>query len=323
MRRIVSLCLVLLILVGMLTAFTSCASPVYMTIGTEEVRYDLVKSFVHSHLAAYSEEELKDEALRDEIRERVLNDLKMAFVIPNVAKELGVRLTSDKKDAIEEELDYYQSMGDLYDELLAAQFATEEVFETLLTINAYDDLVFDAITEGAALGTDRFSGSNEVVDADLAKGDWYACEYIVLCYDDVNREIRKKELEEVRAAIASGISFSDASKTLKKLYVSEFTYGIEGCFTSTIMLEETENTVKALGIGEISEIKESYTADGSACYLLVRRNAISDEYVDAHYNDVVAYYLTREYTLYMKERAEALTVTVLEKYKDLDILDIE
>ena len=323
MRRILSLVLTVIIVLMSLSSLTSCQSPTYMTIGTEEVSYDMVRSFVLTHLAAYEEEELQDEALRDEIRERVMQDLRMAFVIPHVAKELGVTLTSSVKDAIEEDLAYYQSLGDLYEEMLAAQFATEEVFDTLLTINAYDDLVFDAITDGAALGGDRFSGSNEVVDADLEKGDWYACDYIVLYYDDVNHDTRKAALDAARADILGGKSLKDATAEIKRLYPSEFYLTSDGCFTSSIYSEDFEAAVKALKIGEVSEVIESYTSDGYPCLMLIRRNAISDAYVDENYNTVISYYLAREYASYMKERALALEVVIDSKYENMDILDIQ
>ena len=151
MRRIISLLLVVFTLFSLVT-LTSCGTSTYMTVGGQKVTYDFVKSFVHNHLAAYTEEELEDESLREEIRERVMYDLRMTFVILTVADELGIKLSSSEKSAIKEELEYYESLGDIYKQLLLEQNATEKVFKTLLEISAYDTLVFDAITEGAALG---------------------------------------------------------------------------------------------------------------------------------------------------------------------------
>jgi len=323
MRRLISLTLSLVLLFLSLVSLTSCQSPTYMTIGDQEVSYDVVKSFVKTHLSVYTEEELKDEAIRNTVRENVMRDLRMAFVILQVASELGVVLTPDVKDIIEEELDYYRGLGDTYDALLAEQHATDEVFEMLLTINAYDDLVFDALTEGGALGDDRFSATNEVVDADLQKGDWYAAEYVVLYFDDVNRASRLEAINKVRTDVLAGSSFREATADIKKLYPSEFYLTSDGCFTSSIYSEDFENAVKSLKVGEVGEVISSYTSDGYPCFMLIKRLEISDAYVDAEYNTVISYYLAREYASFMEERAETLTVEIAEDYRGTDILDIE
>lgn len=323
MRRILSLALALLLLASSLFLFASCASPVYMTVGSEDVSYDVVRSFVKMHLSGYTAEELKDEAKREEIRETVLSDLRKTYIIPNIAKELGLRLTSEMKKGIEEELDYYRNLAE-FDAMLEAQFATEEVFEALMTINAYDTLVFDAITEGGALGAtegDRFSGTNEVIEADLAKGDWYAAEYVVVLQVD---SVTKTMLTKARDAILAGSSFKDAVADIEKSYSADLRYrAIDECFTSTIYAEDFEKTVQSLEVGGVSEVMLSLTADGRPCYMLIRRNALSRDYIDENYNTVISQYLTREYTLYMTERAKALEIKIAKKYENQDLLEIE
>lgn len=326
MKRILLSLLLALSLLTSLFTLTSCGSATYMTIGGEKVSYDVVKSFTLNHLASYTEEELADEALREEIREKILSDLRMTYVVLVVADELGVSLTPSAKASIEEELTYYQSLGTNYELMLEAQFATEEVFEKLLEISAYDTLVFDAITEGAVLGSeygDRFSAANDVIEADLKKGDWYAAEYMVLVYDDVNKTARKEAIEASRDALLQGRSFADATKTLDELYGSEFTLANDGAFTSLEYTEDFENAVKALEIGGVSEVIDTCTATGESCFMVIRRNELSRTYIDEEYNTVISKYLTREYASYMTERAEALEVVIARKYRDSDILDIE
>lgn len=324
MRRIFSFLLVICLLCSF-CLLTSCGNATYMTIGGQKVSYDVVRSFVHNHLAAYTEEELRDEALRDEIRERVFYDLRMTFVIPAVAEELDVKLTSSAKSAIKEQLEFYQSLGDDYELLLEAQNATEEVFKKLLEISAYDDLVFDAITDGAALGEegDRFSATNEIIEADLNNGDWYAAEYIVLEYDDVNKSARKEAMEKARVAILSGSSFKDASADLKKLYVSESVVATDAAFTLLEYTEDFENAVKALEIGGLSEIIDTYTSEGASCFMLIRRIEVSRTYIEEEFDTIISKYLTREYAQYMTDRAEALEIVIVKKYRESDILDIE
>lgn len=320
-RRILSVFLSLALLLS-LCLFTSCGgNATYMTVGTEKVSYDMVRSFVLSHRAAYTEEELRDEAVREEIREKVLTDLRMAYVVLNVARELDLGLTDELEDGIEADYEYFSEQGDEFDKMLEAQYATKKVFKTLLTISAYDTLLFDAITEGGALGDDRFLTTNDVIDADIAKGDWYAAEYIVVAQQD---KATKSIMEKAREALLAGATFKEASADIEKSYAANLRYrAVDECFTSTIYSEEFEDAVKSLEIGGVSEVIASYTSDGRPCYMLIRRMALSDEYIDEHYNDVIAQYLTREYAAYMKERAMSLTVTVAKKYRDVDLLDIE
>lgn len=324
MRRILSVLLAVLLLVSLIL-LTSCGSATYMTVGGEKVSYDMVKSFVHNHLAAYTEEELRDEAIREKIRETVYHDLRMTFVVLVLAEELDLKLTPSAKSSIKEQLEFYQSLGENYELLLKEQNATEAVFKKLLEISAYDDLVFDAITDGAALGDegDRFSASNEVIEADLKKGDWYAAEYIVLQYDDVNKPARKEAIEKARAAILSGASFKDASADIKKLYVSESVVATDAAFTSLEYTEDFENAVKALEVGGVAEVIDTYTAEGGNCFMLVRRIELSRTYIEEEFDTIISKYLTREYAEYMTERAEALEIVTVKKYSDTDILDIE
>lgn len=324
MRRTVSVLLALCLLVSLFT-LTSCGSATYLTVGGEKVSYDFVKSFVHNHLASYTEEELRDEALRDEIREKVYHDLKMTFVVLVLADELNVKLTSDAKAAMKEELQYYQSLGESYEILLAQQNATEAVFKKLLEISAYENLVFDAITDGAALGDagERFSATNELIEADLKKGDWYAAEYLVLEYDDVNKPARKEAVEKAKSALLSGSSFKDATTDIKKLYVSESVVATDAAFTSLEYTEDFENAVKALEVGGVSEILDTYTAEGASCFMLVRRIELSRTYIEEKFDTIISKYLAREYANYMTERAESLEIVTVKKYRDSDILCIE
>ena len=326
MRRIISLLLAVLTLFSLVT-LTSCGTSTYMTVGGQKVSYDFVKSFVHTHLSVYTEEELEDESLREEIRERVMNDLRMTFVILVVADELGVKLSSAEKSAIKEEFEYFESLGDYYDQLLEGQNATSAVFKKLLEISAYDDLVFDAITEGAALGdeeTDRFSGAYDIVLNDFENGPWYAAEFVLLQYDDVNKSARKESIESVRAAILAGETFDDASSAMKKKYASETVVAKEYAFTELEYTEEFETAVKALEVGGVSEVIETYTSEGNPCFMVIRRNTLDKSYIyDKYFDEVTSKYLTREYAKYMMDRAESLKVVIVKKYRDEDILDIK
>lgn len=317
-RRGLTLFLALLLLGSALLLFTSCKSPTVMTIGGEKVPYDLLKSFVKTYMASYTEEELANEEVREKIRNAVFTDLKNAYAARALAAELGLKLDSSAKKAIQNELDFYRSASD-YEEMLEAMYATDEVMEELVTLDYYDDLVYDWL-----VSTDsRFASDNDTIDADLSSGEWYAAEYVILTVDSVNRETRRKEMEEAREKVLKGTSLRDATEELDQRYASEYVYATDGCFTTSIYSADFEETVKALNEGEISEVVETYTADGYPCLMLLRRTAISDSYVDQNYNDIIAYYLAREYAAYMEEHAASLEIVFKDKYQNLDILTIE
>ncbi len=319
-RKSISVALAILLLVSSLFVFTACSEDTMLTVDGQKVSYDMIRSFVKNHLAAYSEEELKDEAVREEIRNAVLSDIKNAYVIKVVAEELDVKLDKEAKAAVKEELEYYKS-ADNFKELLEQMNATEDVLEELIKISALDDMVFDSLTENAYGG--RFASDNDTIDADLAAGDWYAAEFVVLIYDSVNHDKRKAEMELARQAVMKGESFKSAISKISSSYSSEYYLTNDGCFTSTIYAEDFEETVKGLSIGEVSSVFETYTSDGYSCLMFMRRNAISDDYVDENYDEIISYYLAREYTEYMTERVEALEIKYTDEYKDFDILDIE
>lgn len=317
-RQILSLCLALLLLSLSLFALSSCGSPTVMTIGGAEVSYDMLRSFVKTYLSTYTEEELAQEDVRQEIRDYVMSDLKKAYAVRALAEELDLKLNSATKDAIEEEMDYYRSIED-YETMLVQMYATDEVFEELVTLTYYDDAVFDML-----VSTDsRFASDNDTIDADLESGEWYAAEYVILTVDETNREARREDLEEARQAILNGASMRTATERIYSLYGSEYVYATDGCFTTTIYSEVFEETIRALEIGSLSEIVETTTSDGYPCLMLLRRTKISEEYVDNNYNTIIAYYQAREYATYMEEYTETLDVVFQGKYKDMDILDIE
>ncbi len=317
-KKTVSLLLALLLLLSTLFLLTSCKSPTVLTLGKQEVSYDMLRSFVKTYMASYSEEELADEAVREEIRSFVLTDLKNAFVVREVASELGIKLDSTAKKAIQEQMKYYRSASD-YEEMLKSMNATDEVLEELVELDRYDDLVYDYLTSTDS----RFASDNDTIDADLAESEWFAAEYVILTVDSVNREARRNGMEEAREKVLGGSSLRDATEKLYELYGTEYVYATDGCFTTTIYSEDFEKTVKELKIGEVSEVVETYTSEGYPCLMLLRRTEISDSYVDQNYNDIIAYYLAREYAFYMSERAEALDVVFKGKYQDFDILTIE
>lgn len=312
---LISVALILVISLAVVVPLMLLGGKTYLTVGGEKVSYDMVRCTVKQYMSIYTEEELKDEAVRQEIRDMVYEDLRLRYVVYTVAKEQGVSLTSSQKREIREQMKAYRALDD-YKEMLDAMYATDSVMEDLLYIDALDTALYDMLEINGTLKTD-----NETIDADLATDRWYAAEYAILEYDKSNKDERKKELEA--ALDGMGASLKTALTDLSKRYKSDFLFATDGCFTDTIYSDDFEATVKALEVGEVSEIVDTVTASGYACFMVMRRTAIEDKYVDENYDTIVAYYLAREYAEMMTERAEGLEIVIADKYKEFDILDIE
>ena len=322
--RVVSLILAVLMLVTFAVSFASCGDeksmgPTYLTIGDIEVPYDMVYCFVKQELRGYTAEELQDENIRAKARENVINNLiERHYIVRVIAKELDLGLTDEARANIEATMELYRAQKD-YDSMLDEMFATDTVTEELVTVSELDTVVYDFLCEF----NERFDDDPQKILADVKTDKWYAAEYLVLEYDGVNHDARKKDMQDVRDIMLSGKSMKDASAKIQQYYKDEYYYALDGCFTETIYPEEMENAIASLEIGGVSEVIDTYTSEGYPCLMILRRVEISDSYVEKNFDTVKANYLVRVYEEYRREKMENLTVVIADEYKNNDILDIE
>ena len=89
-------------------------------------------------------------------------------------------------------------------------------------------------------------------------------------------------------------------------------------FTYTEELQYFEDAVRALSVGEVSGVIER--SDG---FLIVKRLALSQDYINSNYMSIVSSYLTREYNRYMEDYAAGLEIEWKSKYKDLKLWEME
>lgn len=338
-RRVIALLLAVVMLVSVTAVFSSCGDeksmgPTYMTIGYMEdvplegekfvglidVPYDMVYCFVKQELAAYTEEELKDENIRAKARENIINNLiEKHYIVRVIAKELDLGLTEDARANVNATMEAYRAFDD-YDSMLNEMFATDAVTEELVTVSELDTVVYDFL----CAFDERFDDNPDKILADIAEsGKWYAAEYLVLEYDGVNHDARKADMEIVKNEVLGGKSLKEASSRIQQLYKTEYRYALDACFTESIYPEEMENAVKALEIGGVSEVIDTYNSDGYPSLILLRRVAISDDYVEKNFDTVKAYYLVRLYEEYREEKMKDLEVVIADEYRNNDILDIK
>lgn len=311
---------VLLLAALILSLFLWNARRNVLTVEGQKVSYDMVRHFVKSRLAGASQEELADASARDKLRQEIYATIAKSYATRVVAAEMNVTLSSSQKADLREEVEMAKQLEN-FDGLMEALYANESVYRELAEMAYYENAVFDALTSNAMGG--RFASDNDTIDRDLAAGDWYGAEFVLFTYTEATKEARRAKIQEFRDAVAAGTAFTSAAEPLRKGYGSDFSCLIDGCFTSTIYAEDFEKLVKSLEINELSEVTDSFTSGGSPCFVVVRRIAVTDEYVDQNYDTIIASYLSREYYEYMNERADALKPELTWYYKGMDILDIE
>ena len=327
--RALSLLLVLAMLLSVLT-LASCGEgedplgETYMEIKNGEnvvtVPYDVVRCFVKQELLAYTEAQLADESIRQLIRQDVVENLvKNHYIVRVMAKDLNLGLTEEAKSNIEQLLKLYRSADD-YKLMLEQMYATDAILEEFLIVEALDTIVYDFLCDC----DDRFDDSPEIILADIEASEWYAAEFLILSYDDVNHDARTKDMEDVRKTALSGKTLKEASSKIQTYYKDEHSYDLNGCFpSSAIYSDDVMRKVASLKVGEVSEVFDTYTASGSPCIMLIRRVSVTNSYIDKNFDTVKANYLVRVYDDYKNEIIKGLDVTVVDKYKNKDILDIE
>lgn len=320
MKKLVCLILLLSLLLALPATLSSCAEKreVFMTLDGIDVPYDMVRYFVMSYKAEYTSEELSDPKVIDQIEINSLASIKEFYAYKKLARELSITLSSEDKKAIRDtikEMKAYYDSDKEYNKDQEKYFASDAVIRDIVETELLCDKIYDRLTIGAT--DDRFKSDNETIDNDLKTDKWFSFEYMYLTFTDENKEERETFMKSARADVASGINMQTICNDNTKLYLSDITYAIDGCFTTTIYNEIYEEKVAELEIGETSEV---FTYGNSFC--IIRRLSISDDYVSKNYNSIIAQYLAREFFNYVAEIADSLTPVMAEKYEGMRVTDI-
>ena len=313
MKKIRIIALVLAVLM-MLPVLVSCSSsPTAMTVGSYKVSYDMLRYLGNN---AYVNRKLAE--LQQKLTDNTNASLRELAAYYLLAKEHKIKLSSEQKKEIDEQVkalrDGYNSEKD-YEADMKKNFITEEVYREIITVQAYCDGLYEYLTDEV---TGIFKHDDATIMGDIEAGNFFSAEYIYVNYGEKDRESRKKFAEDIQKRISKGEEMAIVYAEYENEYLLSADYVTLGAFTYHEQNEYFEEAVVSLEIGECSEVIEKENM-----FLIVKRRALSDEYIDKNFNSIIASYLSREFFDHVEEYSKALEIKMKGKYKELKYWEIE
>lgn len=114
---------------------------VVMTIDGNDVTYEVYRYYFHGMYTSKIDEEpdfFKKEGALEELREAIVEELKMTFAVKELAKKYGIEATEADIKEMDEYIATLKSyMGANYATTLAAQYTSEELFRDMLIYEQY------------------------------------------------------------------------------------------------------------------------------------------------------------------------------------------
>lgn len=322
MKKISKILALILIALLLLPNIVACSSsPTVMTIGTYEVSYDMLRYFVKNYMNGYegiTEQHFKvDSELQKQLENNVIDSLTELAAYYQLAQKFSLKLTKDDEKQIEaqiKELKESYNLKEDYEQDLANNFVTEDVLREIYELEILCDKLYDHLT----IYSKEIEWNVDIIDADFVE-TFYAAEHLMVYYSADDAQEKKAFAESVLSQMKNG------TYTMKEIYDKYSTeYGVKivyndyKAFTYHEMNQDFEDSVKALEIGEYSEVKDLETA-----YQIILRNDLDMKYYNDNYNTVEGQWLAREFFEYVENYSKSLGVEWKKKYKDIKIWEIE
>lgn len=315
--------IIAVVLVSILS-LSSCASssPTVMKIGKLDVSYDMLRYFAKGYMQGYEdivpEDFMTDPDLQKQLDENVKTSLSELAAYVTLADKYSIKLDKDDKaeiDELMEEMRAEYTDDEAYKAGLDEANATEAVVRRIYEIQKICDKLYEHLTSG----TDPyFKSDNATIDADIAAGNWFSAEFILVTYSDEDKESRREYMEGFLDRIEKGDELADIYEDNRTVYGLGIQYEEIGGFTYTQQKEYFEEAVTSLEVGECSEL-----IDGQDGFLIVKRLPLDSEYVDKNYVSVFcAGYLEREFFGLVEETAASLEIKYSKEYADIKFYEI-
>ena len=309
--KLIALLLSMVLAIGCLTACSDAA----LEVGDEEVSYDLLRYFTMNYkndLGYTDEEYAADPAKAKELEELVHTALQEVMAYRALMKKFDLELSDEDRESIQATIELMKSdyADDAeYQAAMEESYLTEAVYKELTEIRYCAEKLYEYLTSGRQ---EHIVWDSKTVDADLKKGNFFSAEYLYVYYSETDKDEKLAFANTLYEALESG-------KTMQELddqYASEFGLSMEyvelGAFTFTQQAEDFEELIQTLKIGECS--RPRVRGDG---ILIARRLAVSDEYVEEHYDEIVESYKEREFAFYIRAFGEDMKIEYQGDYKDL------
>lgn len=285
-----------------------------LTVGDYAVPQDLYDYFYFSHLADAKESRtLREEylLLSSEMVEMLTPEeqalalteasLREYFAVFSLAKEYGQTLSGEEKEALSaamEEAAAGYADRDSYLAALAEGNLSEECYYNLLYEEKLEAKVYDYAAK-------EFTGVIDSTDATVSediKTNFYAAVQIFVSVEKSGSREAALEKAQALAEKAKDASLRDFVEIA--VTDGDDPYGIR-YFTDGYSYEFFESAVKALREEETSSLIESDLG-----YHLIRRTALSQEYIEENFDSLRTDYIVRCYHSILRETADRFSVTV-------------
>ncbi len=292
-----------------------------VTVGEQDVSADLLRYFVLNYrndLGYTDEEYAADPAKGEELETLVHTALREVMAYRALAEEFDLELSDEEEESIQTSLDELKAeyADDAeYEAALAEAYLTEEVYRELTTLQLLAQKVYDYLTSARQT---IIVFDDATVDADVAAGNFFSAEYLYIYYSETDKAEKVAFADTLYQALQAGSSMRDLDDQYAAEYGLYMEYVELGAFTYTQQEEEFEELILSLEEGECAA--PVVRGDG---ILIARRQALSMEYVEENYSDVVQSYKEREFAYYIREYGEKMEIAYKGDYEDLKLWEIE
>lgn len=313
----------LLVLTILLAALTSCgnSSPTVLTVGEEEVSYDLLRYFVMNHRAesGYTSAQYSaDETLQNELIEQVNTSIREVMAYQALANEHNIGFTKDEEEAIKEGLDSLRTeygSDEAMAEALAEGYLTEDVYLQLQRLQALASKVYELLTneQGGIL-----EYNEDTVRADVQAGNFFSAEYLYIYYVESDKAEKTEFADELYDRLLAGESMQALNDEYSATYGLSMDYVLIPAFTYTQETADFEEAVTALEVGAYTQ--PIVRGDG---ILIARRLEVSDTYVEQNLEEIISSYREREFAYLVQAQMDKMDITFKKKYESLNYWEME
>ncbi len=235
----------------------------------------------------------------EEASEKTLTELKRIGAIFSLAKEHGVSLEKEEREALDAELDAtVENLGgkEKFEEGLSEYNMTGELYVCLSQMNSLEAALRTYVTDEVS---GIIKSDDATVEADI-KERFIAAKQILIANDEGDDVDENRALAaDILAKLEAGQDFDTLAEEYGEDDSMDLTYG--RYFTDGMFPEAFENAAKKLAVGEMSGIIESEVG-----FHVILRMPIDDSYVDKNFNALRYYYLNRTFNEMLEERAGEL-----------------
>ncbi len=320
-RTSLSALLAVLLLLSSLLSLAGCASAA-IKLDDQKVSPDLLRYFVMNYRRdlGYTADQYKaDPAKAEELETLVHTALREIMAYRALAEEYDLELSKEEKADIEASVDSlkegYADEAE-YEASMKESYLTEAVYMELQELQLLAQKVYDHVT---AERNQLIVSDDATVDADIAAGNFFSAEYLYVYYSDRDKEEKVAFAQDLHKELLAGTA---TMKELDDRYAAEYGLSMEyillGAFTYTQQEESFEELILSLKEQEYSE--PVVRGDG---ILIARRLALSDAYVQEHYDELIECYKEREFAYFVRDYGNKMELTYQGDYQDTPLWEMK